>query len=91
MKFPRKQPAYYHMNLQRDSPAFRLFLRIKFTFSYLGLNLIAYQFLAKNLHFVVYFTHRGQSPDGQQPIKEPSLKFYPFLSFNVSLIIRDRN
>ena len=33
----------------------------------------------------------GQSPDRQQLIKEPSLKYYPFLLFNVSSVIRDPN
>ena len=43
------------------------------------------------MYFVTYFTHREQSPERQQPIKEPSLKYYPFLLFNVSSLIRDRN
>ena len=34
---------------------------------------------------------RGQRPDGQQPIKETSLKIYPLLLYNVSSLIRDRN
>ena len=58
------------VNFPRCSSAFRLFLRIKFTFSYLGLNPIAC-FLYKNLHFIMYFTHRGHSPDRQQPIRNP--------------------
>ena len=33
-------------------------------------------------------SHRGQSADGQQPIKEPSLKYYHFL-FSVFSLIRD--
>ena len=37
------------------------------------------------------FTRRGQSPDRQQPIKEPSLKYYPFLLVVVSSLIRDCN
>ena len=40
---------------------------------------VACQFLVNNLHSITYFTHTGQSPDRQQPIKEPSLKYYPFL------------
>ena len=31
----------------------------------------------------MYFTHRVQSPDSQQPIKEPSFKYYPFLYFQL--------
>ena len=31
-----------------------------------------------NLHFITYFTHRGQSPDRQQHIKEPSLNIILF-------------
>ena len=46
---------------------------------------------ANNLHFNTYSTHRGQSPDTQQPIKEPSLKYYPFLSLSISSPERDRN
>ena len=48
---------------------------------------VACQFLVNNLHFIMYFTHRGKSPDRQQPIKEPSLKYYPFLLVVVSSII----
>ena len=44
----------------------------------------ACQFLVNNLHFITYFTHTGQSPDRQQPIKESSLKYYPFLLVVVS-------
>ena len=40
---------------------------------YHGLNPIACQFIVNNLHFIMYFTCTGQSPDGQQSIKEPSL------------------
>ena len=40
---------------------------------------------------MTYSTHRGQSLDGQQPIKEPSLKIYHFLLYNLSSLIRDRN
>ena len=47
------------------------FLQIRFTFSYLGLKPMACQFIVNNLHSIMYFTHKGQSPDRQQPIKEP--------------------
>ena len=43
------------------------------------------------MYFVTYFTRREQSPERQHPIKEPSLKYYPFLLFHVSSLIRDRN
>ena len=43
--------------------------------------------MENNLHFITYFTHRRQSPDSQQPIKNPSFKFYPFLLVNVSSLI----
>ena len=79
------------MNFSRNSPAFSIFIRIKSAFNYLGLNPIACLFLVNNLHFIRYFTHSGQSPDRQQPIKEPSLKYYPFLLRNVSSFGRDRN
>ena len=46
-------------------------------------------FLVTNLYFITCFTHRGQSPDSQQPTKEPSLKHYSFLFFNVSSLIWD--
>ena len=48
---------------------------------YHGLNPIACQFIVNNLylHFIMYFTHTGQSPDRQQPIKESSLNYFPFL------------
>ena len=49
------------------------------------------QFIVNNLHFIMYFTHRGHSPDRQQPIKEPSLHYYPFLLFNVSSVNQDCN
>ena len=49
-----------------------------------------HRYPSNNLHFITYFIHRGQSPNRQQPIKEPSLKYYPFLLFNVSSLIRDR-
>ena len=48
---------------------------------------VACQFLVNNLHFIMYFIHRGKKPDKQQPIKEPSLKYYPFLLVVVSSII----
>ena len=41
----------------------------------------------------MYFTWGGgggQRRDKQQPITEPSLKYYPFLLFSVSSLIRDR-
>ena len=49
-----------------------------------------HRYPSNNLHFITYFIHRGQSPNRQQPIKEPYLKYYPFLLFNVSSLIRDR-
>ena len=64
------------MNFSRNSPAFSIFIRIKSAFNYLGLNPIACLFLVNNL---------------QQLIKEPSLKYYPFLLRNVSSLIRNRN
>ena len=51
---------------------------------------VACQFLV-NKHFIMNFTHIGQSPDRQQPIKEPSLKYYPFLLVVVSSLFRDCN
>ena len=78
------------VNFPHNSCTFRLFLIIKLAFCYLWINPIACQFLLNNLHLSAYFTHRGQSPDRQQPIKEPSLKYYPFLLFSVSSLIRDR-
>ena len=35
--------------------------------------------------------HTEGSPDMQEPIKEPSLKYYPFLSLSISSPERDRN
>ena len=65
------------------SPASWLFLRLKFAFGYLGINPVACKFLVNNLHFIAYFTHRGQSSVRQQPIKQPSLKYYPLLLLSV--------
>ena len=48
---------------------------------------VACQFLVNNLHFITYFTHRGQNPEREQPIKEPSLKYYPCLLAVVSSLI----
>ena len=79
------------MNFPFNSPVFEIFLQIKFSFSYLGLNPIACWFLVNNLHFITNFTHRGQSPVRWQPIKEPSLKYYPFFLCIVSTTIRDCN
>ena len=45
---------------------------------------VACQFLVNNLHFIMYFIHRGQSPDRQQPIKEPSLRYF-FFSWSLYL------
>ena len=39
----------------------------------------------------VFQTHKEQTLDRQKPIKGPSLKYYPFLSFNVSSLTWDRN
>ena len=57
-------------------------------------------FLVNNLHLITYsnhiiqhhrknsfitcFTLKGKSPDRQQPIKEPSQKYYPIPLFSVS-------
>ena len=35
------------------------------------------------MYFITYFTHREQSPERQQPIKEPSLKYYSFIYFSL--------
>ena len=67
------------VNFPRDYPTFRRFWGIKFTFSYFELKPIVGKFPVNNLHFITYFTHRGQSPLGQQPTKEWSLKHNPFL------------
>ena len=67
------------VNFPCDYPTFWRFWRIKFTFSYFELKPIVGQFLVNSLHFITYFTHRRQSPDRQQPIKEWSLKHNPFL------------
>ena len=67
------------VNFSCDYPTIWRFWRIKFTFSYFELNPIVGQLLENNLHFITYFTHRGQSPDRQQPIKKWSLKHNPFL------------
>ena len=40
--------------------------------------------------FLVIFFYKN-NPDGQQPIKEPSLKYYPFPLLSVSSLIRDHN
>ena len=73
-----------------DSELLIQFSRV-LTFSTNKLNPIMCLFLVNNLHFIRYFTHSGQRPDRQQPIKEPSLKYYPFLLGNVSSFGRDRN
>ena len=36
-------------------------------------------------------SHTEQNPDRQQPIKESSLKYYPFLLLSVSSLPQDRN
>ena len=40
--------------------------------------------LVNKLHFITCFTLKGKSPDRQQPIKEPSQKYYPIPLFSVS-------
>ena len=40
--------------------------------------------------FFSYFFYKN-NPDRQQPIKEPSLKYYPFPLLSVSSLIRDHN
>ena len=41
-------------------------------------------------NFFSYFFYKN-NPDGQQPIKEPSLKYHPFPLLIVSSLIRDHN
>ena len=64
-----------------NSPIFWLFLQMKFTFRCLGLNYIVCWFLWTNC-ILSCFTLKGQSPDRQQPIKEPSQKYYPIVYKN---------
>ena len=61
------------VNFPRNSHVLRDFPLIKLAFNYLGLYLIGYQFLANNMHFITYSACMEQSPDRQQPNKEPTL------------------
>ena len=79
------------VNFPHNSPVFLLFLHIKFGIYLFGINPIACLFLVHNLCFIRFFIHRGHSPDRIQPIKEHSLKYCPFLLFNISLPLRDCN
>ena len=53
-------------------------------------KLTARTFLFLYAIFFSYFFYKN-NPDGQQPIKEPSLKYYPFPLLSVSSLIRDHN
>ena len=74
------------VNFPRNSLAFCIFLRIQFASSYLGLGPNRVLIPCKQPAFYHVF-HRGQSPDRQQPINDPSSKYYPFLLFNVSSLM----
>ena len=82
--------SIYHIFLLLcPTPLKKIHMELNLTDSELSMRFscVACQFLVNNLHFTTYFTHRGQSPDRQQPIKEPSLKYYPFLLVVVSSLI----
>ena len=86
--------SFHHVfHLHCPTPLKKIYMELNASDSELSMQFsyVACQFLVNNLHFIMYFTHRGKSPDRQQPIKEPSLKYYPFLLVVVSSLIWDCN
>ena len=98
MSFPCKQPAFNHVFCHRCPTLKKIHMTLNATDSKISTQFSRVLTFSNPVlipcnqpAFIKYFTHGGQSPDRQQPIEESSLKYYPFLLFNVSSLIRDRN